>query len=100
MTASRTTMSAVSMDPLVIITDASLFTLRPRLYVLHPWSLPLHPSPAGGQDHPLRLDAHELGRLQVRHNHDALAHQVFRRVLRADAGHDLAPLGSDIHLQL
>src|SRR5256712_9170827 len=95
-----TAMTAVIMNPVGIIMDASLFNLRTRRDVVHCCEQSRHLFLAGGQDHPLRLDAHELGRLQVRHNHDALAHQIFRRVLRADAGHDLAPLGSDIHLQL
>src|SRR2546428_10142607 len=95
-----TTMTAVIMNPVGIIMDASLFNLRTRRDVVHCCEQSRHLFLAGGQDHPLRLDAHELGRLQVRHNHDALAHQIFRRVLRADAGPDLAPLGSDIHLHL
>src|SRR3989449_9988845 len=93
-----TTITAVIMNPVGISMDASLFNLRTRRDVVHCREQSRHLFLAGGQDHALRLDAHELGWLQVRHNHDALAHQIFRRVLRADAGYDLAPLGTDIDL--
>src|SRR2546422_8420736 len=93
-----TTITAVIMNPVGISMDASLFNLRTRRDVVHCREQSRHLFLAGGQHHALRFDAHQLGRLQVCHNHDALAHQIFRRVLRADAGHDLAPLGTDIDL--
>src|SRR2546422_4781586 len=89
---------AAIMNPVGIGMGASLFDLRARRDVVHCREQSRHLVLAGGQDHPLRLDAHELGRLHVRHDHDALAHQVFRQVLCADAGYDLAPLSTDIDL--
>src|SRR6266571_873389 len=94
-----TTITAAIMNPVGIGMGASLFDLRARRDVVHCREQSRHLFLAGGQGHPLRLDAHELGRLHVRHDHDALAHQVFRRVLRADAGHDLTLLGANIDLQ-
>src|SRR3989441_1834312 len=93
-----TTMTAVIRNPVGISMDASLLNLRTRQDVVHRCEKGRDFVLADCQHHALRFDAHELGRLQVRHHDDALAHQIFRRVLRADAGHDLAPLGTDIHL--
>src|SRR5436309_5947665 len=93
-----TTITAAIMNPVGIGMGASLFDLRTRGDVLYRREQRRDIVLAGGQHHPLRLHAHQLGRLHVRHDHDALAHQVFRHVLRADAGYDLAPLRSDIYL--
>src|SRR2546425_2427013 len=54
-----TTMTAVIMNPVGIIMDASLFNLRARRDVVHCCEQSRHLFLAGGQDHPLRLDAHE-----------------------------------------
>src|SRR5436309_15856024 len=98
MKARMTMITAAIRNPVGINMSVSLLDLRARRDVVHCCEQGRHLFLAGGQNHPLRFDANELGRLQVRHNHDALAHQVVGRVLRADAGYDLAPLGTDIHL--
>src|SRR5437870_9115543 len=100
MKARMTTITAAIRNPVGINMSVSLLDLRARRDVVHRREQGRDFVLADCQHHPLRFDAHELGRLQVCHHDDALAHQVFWRVLRADAGHDLAPLGSDIHLQL
>src|SRR5690625_2980448 len=52
-----------------------------------------------GKDHPLRLDAAQLHRLQVGDDDDLLALQVFRLVMLLDARDDLALLGAYLQLQ-
>src|SRR5881396_1194515 len=94
-----TTITAAIINRAGFRMGASLFDLRARRDVVHCREQSRHLFLAGGQDHPLRLSAHELGWLHVRHDHDALAHQVFRRVLRGDAGYDLALLSTNIDLQ-
>ena len=44
----------------------------------------------GGEDHPLGLDAHQLGGLEVRHHDHLLADQILRLVGERDAGDDRA----------
>src|SRR2546426_7706587 len=60
-----TTITAAIMNPVGIGMGASLFDLRARRDVVHCREQSRHLFLAGGQDHPLRLDAHELGRLHV-----------------------------------
>src|SRR6202035_3906140 len=54
----------------------------------------------GGEDHPLRLDAHQLRRLQVRYHDDLLAHQLLRPVLLGEAGDHGAGLLAEVQSQL
>src|SRR6266849_1440145 len=79
---------------------ASLFDLRSRRDVFDRCEERGDFLFAGGQDHALRLDAHDLGRLEVRHDDHALTHQVFRRVLGPDSCDDLTLLGANVHLLL
>src|SRR5690625_3256358 len=51
------------------------------------------------KDHPLRLNAAQLHRLQVGDDDDLLAYQVLRLVMLLDARDDLALLGAYLQLQ-
>ena len=52
------------------------------------------------QHHPVRLDAHQLRRLQVRHDHDRPADELIGLIRLGDAGDDRPLLRADVHLQL
>ena len=52
------------------------------------------------QQHPLRLDSANHGRLQVRHDHDRLARQRLRRIPLGNARDDLTLFRPDLELEL
>src|SRR2546428_4062196 len=92
-----TTITAAIMNPVGIGMGASLFDLRTRQHVVHRREKGRDFVLADCQHHALRFDAHELGRLQVRHHDDALAHHIFLRFLGSDARYDLPRLGTGMY---
>ena len=71
---------------------------RPRRGVLKADEHRLAAVRARGEHHPVRLDAHQLRRLQVEDDDDRLADERFRLVGLGDAGDERALLGADVDL--
>src|SRR5579875_287747 len=53
----------------------------------------------GGDDHAVRFHTPQTPRLQIDHHHDAPPDQFFRPVGTGNAGHHLAHLTANVHLQ-
>src|SRR5438874_1129003 len=77
-----------------------LLHLGPRLHVIQNGHQSDHLFVTGGQHHPLRLDPHELGRLEIGDDHDATTDEVLGLVFVADPGHDLKLLAAQVHPEL